>query len=63
MMLCHICREGDHIIITPTLHKKLETWTGDGFTEDDYIVLPDSISDEELGEAIKEVISRCRSVI
>lgn len=36
---------------------------GDGFTEDDYIVLPDSVSDEELGEAIKEAISRCRSVI
>ncbi|MBN6362967.1 CdiI family contact-dependent growth inhibition immunity protein [Providencia huaxiensis] len=63
MMLCHICREGDHIIITPTLHKKLETWTGDGFTEDDYIVLSDSVSDEELGEAIKEVLSRCRSVV
>ncbi|MEX6278755.1 contact-dependent growth inhibition system immunity protein [Providencia hangzhouensis] len=43
--------------------KKLETWTGDGFTKDDYIVLPDSVSDEELGEAIKEAISRCRSVI
>ncbi|MEX9817959.1 MULTISPECIES: contact-dependent growth inhibition system immunity protein [Providencia] len=63
MMLCNIREKNGFLTLRPTLHKKLETWTGDGFTEDDYIVLPDSVSDEELGEAIKEVLSRCRSVV
>lgn len=63
MMLCHICQEGNHIIISPTLHKKIDLWTGDGFSEKDSITLLDTVSYFELGKSIIEVISRCKTNI
>ena len=62
-MSCSIKRINGNIILQPSLHKKLKDWTRDGYSDDDDIILPDTVTNAELGKAIKEVLSRCRSVI
>ncbi|WP_340614131.1 contact-dependent growth inhibition system immunity protein [Xenorhabdus thailandensis] len=53
------------ITILPLAHEKLETWGGKGMPDncDVEIVLPDSITDEELGKAIKKAFTRCKSFV
>ncbi|BBV04978.1 MULTISPECIES: contact-dependent growth inhibition system immunity protein [Providencia] len=63
MMSCSIKRINGNIILQPSLHKKLKDWTRDGYSDDDDIILPDTVTNAELGKAIKEVLSRCRSVV
>ena len=63
MMACNLERNHGVITVTPTLHKKLELWTRDGFTDDDNIILSEAVSNEELGKAVKECMSRCRNSV
>ena len=63
MMTCSLRRNHGEILIKPMLHKKLELWTRDGFTDDDNIILPQTASNEELGKAVKEGMSRCRNSV
>ncbi len=63
MVLCQLTQENNSFEIRPTSHDKLETWSGGDFIKKDYIVLIDTVSDLELGESIKEVISRCKNKI
>ncbi|HDU8708498.1 TPA: CdiI family contact-dependent growth inhibition immunity protein, partial [Morganella morganii subsp. morganii] len=48
------------IKIKPLNHIKLEAWDGDGISETDYVIIPVSASDEELGNAVIEAFSRCK---
>nr|WP_230088687.1 contact-dependent growth inhibition system immunity protein [Providencia sp. wls1943] len=63
MSSCNIVFERGLFLIKPMLHKKLELWSGDGFTDDDNIILPQTVSNEELGKAVKEGMSRCRNSV
>ncbi|MEQ1976896.1 contact-dependent growth inhibition system immunity protein [Xenorhabdus sp. SGI240] len=53
------------ITILPLAHEKLETWGGKGMPDncDVEIVLPDSVTDEELGKAVREAFTRCKSFV
>ncbi|MTB67874.1 DUF1436 family protein [Providencia sp. wls1943] len=63
MMTCNLKKHNNEILIKPMWHKKLEIWTRDGFTDDDNIILPQTVSNEELGKAVKEGMSRCRNSV
>ncbi|WP_413623809.1 contact-dependent growth inhibition system immunity protein [Luteibacter sp. Lutesp34] len=60
MMSCSVrCAEG-RITIKPSVHVKLEGWTGDGIAPTEYVELSTEDSDEALGEGIRLALSRCR---
>ena len=48
------------LTIYPTHHEKLEGWGGDGFTDDDNVVLPINSTAEEIGAGLRLAFSRCR---
>ncbi|MGL4277210.1 MAG: contact-dependent growth inhibition system immunity protein, partial [Morganella morganii] len=60
MNTCNARQVGDFITIRPLNHVKLEAWSGDGISETDYVIIPVSASDEELGNAVIEAFSRCK---
>ncbi len=60
MNKCNARQVGDLITIRPLNHVKLESWSGDGISETDYVIIPVSASDEELGHAVIEAFSRCK---
>ncbi|MEM7891664.1 contact-dependent growth inhibition system immunity protein [Morganella morganii] len=60
MNKCLVKQVGNVIEIKPLNHIKLEAWDGDGISETDYVIIPVSASDEELGNAVIEVFSRCK---
>lgn len=61
MHLCNIRKINGSITIEPMLHEKIETWSGDGISESDYVIITDSLSFEEIGAAIRLAFSRCKS--
>ncbi|MDX7988701.1 DUF1436 family protein [Xenorhabdus sp. 12] len=63
MNLCHVKQLDGKLTITPEAHEKLETWGGKGMSADCNITLPDNVTDEELGQAIKEAFTRCKSFV
>ncbi|WP_025154822.1 contact-dependent growth inhibition system immunity protein [Morganella morganii] len=60
MNKCSIVQLDDLITIRPLNHVKLESWSGDGISETDYVIIPVSASDDELGYAVIEAFSRCK---
>ncbi|SHL49102.1 contact-dependent growth inhibition system immunity protein [Morganella morganii] len=60
MKKCLVRQVGNIIKIKPLNHIKLEAWDGDGISETDYVIIPVSASDEELGHAVIEAFSRCK---
>nr|WP_052697377.1 contact-dependent growth inhibition system immunity protein [Morganella morganii] len=60
MNTCNARQVDDLITIKPSNHIKLEAWDGDGISETDYVIIPVSASDEELGNAVIEAFSRCK---
>ncbi|PHM72341.1 contact-dependent growth inhibition system immunity protein [Xenorhabdus sp. KJ12.1] len=63
MNKCFVKRLEDEITITPEAHEKLDTWGAKGMSADCNITLPDNVTDEELGKAIKEAFTRCKSFV
>lgn len=59
MKNCSIELDGDVITICPSFHEKLETWSGEGITEEDYAILPANSSPSEIGAALRLAFSRC----
>lgn len=59
MKYCNIKSEGGVITIRPTYHEKLEAWSGDGISKDDYVVLPATSSEANIGAALRLALSRC----
>ena len=60
MRHCGVRQVNDLITIKPSNHVKLEAWSGECISETDWVIIPASASDEELGHAIIEGFSRCR---
>ncbi|WP_035061423.1 contact-dependent growth inhibition system immunity protein [Andreprevotia chitinilytica] len=59
MKSCNVRSQGGVITIRPSKHEKLESWSGDGISEGDYVVLPANSSAEEVGKALQLAFSRC----
>lgn len=57
MLNCSISLVGDKITISPSVHEKLEGWSGDKDLAD--VVIPANSSAIEVGSALKLCFSRC----
>ncbi|WFQ80877.1 contact-dependent growth inhibition system immunity protein [Xenorhabdus sp. SF857] len=51
------------ITISPQAHQKLDTWGKKGMPDDCNITLSVDVTDEELGKAIREAFTRCKSFV
>lgn len=60
MKRCGVDWENGLIRIRPTFHEELESWSGDGIKEKDFVFVSESSSDLEVGEKILLALSRCR---
>jgi hypothetical protein len=59
MQSCHIdCVEGQ-IIIRPTNHEKLEGWSGDGISKEDYVAVLLHDPPDAIGLALRKAFDRC----
>lgn len=59
MASCGIEQENGVITIRPSHHEKLEGWSGQGFSDSDYVVISTSASPAEIGAALREAFKRC----
>ncbi|CNE32448.1 CdiI family contact-dependent growth inhibition immunity protein [Yersinia mollaretii] len=59
MKNCSIHCINDLIIISPTHHEKLESWSGKGINESDNVVISVNESPAEIGAALRLALSRC----
>lgn len=60
MMSCGIQLDDGIITIRPSLHEKLEAWSGDGIREEDYVKIPADSPPTEIGAALRLAFKRCR---
>ncbi|MBI6548645.1 contact-dependent growth inhibition system immunity protein [Xenorhabdus lircayensis] len=63
MHKCGVKLLNGKLTISPWAHEKLETWGKKGMPDDCDIVLPDSATDEEVGNAVREAFLRCKSFV
>ncbi|MBD2812875.1 CdiI family contact-dependent growth inhibition immunity protein [Xenorhabdus sp. Vera] len=63
MNKCDVQLLNGRITISPQAHQKLETWGEQGMPDDCKLILSENVTDEELGKAIKEAFSRCKSFV
>ena len=63
MNICSVKLLNNEMEVTPCSHERLESWGAKGMTKDDNITLPSSVSDEELGAAVKKAFLRCRNYV
>jgi len=59
MRRCSVEVDENTLTILPSHHEKLEAWSGDGISKDDYVVLAAKSSAEEIGAALRLAFSRC----
>lgn len=59
MKKCSIESKMGQITIRPSHHEKLETWSGKGLSESDYVIIPNGSSPSDLGAALRLGFSRC----
>lgn len=60
MMNCSVrCVDG-LVTLRPSVHVKLEAWTGDGVDPSQYVELSLEDNDDILGEGVRLALSRCR---
>ncbi|VUS21842.1 Immunity protein CdiI-o11 [Klebsiella spallanzanii] len=52
MNSCSITQLDGMITFRPTIHEKLEGWSGDRIDEKDYVVISDTSSSEDIGAAL-----------
>lgn len=60
MMNCTVELENRMITIEPSYHEKLEAWSGDGISPEDYIKIPADSAPAEIGAALRLAFKRCR---
>ncbi|TKI02390.1 contact-dependent growth inhibition system immunity protein [Martelella alba] len=48
------------ITFSPSHHEKLESWSGDGLTDADDVILPASSSPAEIGAGLRLAFERCK---
>jgi len=46
--------------LRPSVHVKLEAWTGDGIDPSQYVEVSLQENDDVLGERVRMALSRCR---
>lgn len=56
---CFVELKNGKLTIQPSHHEKIEAWSGDGITEDDYVVIPADSTAAEIGAALRLAFSRC----
>ena len=61
MLDCHVTLYNQMIKLEPWHQYKLEGWDGEGLTEADNVIIPETCTDEELGAAARLALSRCTS--
>lgn len=61
MLNCGVCQLNGVITITPTIHNRLDGWSGNGIAESDYVIIPDNSTPEEIGAALRLAFSRCKN--
>lgn len=61
MNSCSITQLDGMITFRPTIHEKLEGWSGDRIDEKDYVVISDTSSPEDIGAALRLAFTRCKS--
>lgn len=59
MKSCSVTVDEGMMIIRPSFHEKLEGWSGDGISEEDYVVIPANSSPAEVGAALRLAFNRC----
>lgn len=60
MKCCDISETTEIIRIEPSIHEKLEIWTGEGMSKKDEVRIEKSVTDRSLGEGVLLALTRCR---
>lgn len=60
MLSCSIESVGELVEIRPTVHEKLEAWSGDGIDESLYVHIPSSADASNLGAGLRLAFTRCK---
>ena len=59
MHLCNVDLRNATITFGPTFHEKLEGWSGELIDKADYVHIPETSTEEEIGQAALLALSRC----
>lgn len=59
MKNCSVESMDGFITMRPSHHDKLEGWSGDGISEEDYVMVTANSMPEEVGYALRLALSRC----
>jgi hypothetical protein len=59
MKSCSVEVDDGMMTIQPWHHEKLEGWSGNGISKEDYVVIPANSTPGEIGEALRLAFSRC----
>jgi hypothetical protein len=59
MRSCMIKSQDGTLTIMPSNHDRLEGWSGDGITKDDWVILPADSPPQAIGAALRLAFSRC----
>ena len=59
MHVCHVELCNAKITFQPTFHEKLEGWSGELIDKADYVHIPETSTEEEIGQAALLALSRC----
>lgn len=49
------------LTIRPSYHDRIERWTGDFISEDDYVRIPSNSAPEAVGAGVRLALSRCKT--
>ncbi|WP_036116552.1 MULTISPECIES: contact-dependent growth inhibition system immunity protein [Luteibacter] len=60
MKCCSIYEADGIIVVSPTVHERLDAWTGEGIDQEDKVAVALSSSLKEIGDALILGFSRCR---
>ena len=61
MLSCGVRQLNGMITIRPSVHDRLDGWSGNGIAESDYVIIPDNSTPEEIGAALRLAFSRCKN--
>ena len=61
MLRCDVRQLKGMITIGPSVHDRLDGWSGNGIAESDYVIIPDNSTHEEIGAALRLAFSRCKN--
>ena len=62
MRNCSVTRHKGILTIEHSNHYRMDGWDGTGINKNDYIILPDTSTPEEIGAGLRLAFSRCRGL-